>query len=124
MMLVLTMRAAAPERDAGLMSFVGDRLASLQAYREHWSSLAECRSADPELFFPLSSLGPSASQIAEAKSFCSRCVVRRQCLAYAMATRQAHGVWGGMTEQERTAAGQVTRGSAVDQRHPADQPSS
>ena len=29
--------------------------------------------------------------------------MRRQCLQYALATHQVHGVWGGMTERERRA---------------------
>jgi WhiB family transcriptional regulator, redox-sensing transcriptional regulator len=91
------------------MSSASDRPASLRVYREHWSSLAECRSADPELFFPLYDFGTSAMQIADAKTFCARCLVRRQCLAFAVRTGQAHGVWGGMTEQERYAAGLITR---------------
>ena len=67
----------------------------------NWRSAAACRSADPDLFFPISAFGQALEQVAEAKAICARCPVRRQCLAFALRTRQAHGIWGGMTEEER-----------------------
>jgi WhiB family redox-sensing transcriptional regulator len=66
-----------------------------------WRQQAACLSADPDLFFPVSAEGRSLEQVAKAKAICARCRVRRDCLAFALATRQAHGVWGGMSEQER-----------------------
>ena len=66
-----------------------------------WLQLAACRHADPELFFPLSASGPFLDQITQAKVICAGCPVRRQCLAFALGTRQDHGVWGGMSEEER-----------------------
>jgi len=68
---------------------------------EDWRSAAACRSADPELFFPISDSGPSLVQAAQAKAICGACPVRRQCLAFALRTRQVHGIWGGLTERER-----------------------
>jgi Transcription factor WhiB len=52
-----------------------------------------CRHADPELFFPVSPSGPSLDQITQAKAICAGCPVRQQCLAFALDTRQDHGVW-------------------------------
>ncbi len=69
--------------------------------REHWRSAAACLSADPELFFPVSDSGPSLAQAAEAKAIYAGCPVRRQCLSFALRTRQVHGIWGGLTERER-----------------------
>jgi len=67
-----------------------------------WRQLAACRHADPELFFPVSASGPSLDQITQAKAICAGCPpVRRQCLAFALDTRQDHGMRGGMNEQER-----------------------
>jgi WhiB family redox-sensing transcriptional regulator len=63
---------------------------------------AACRSADPELFFPVSGTGPSVALIAEAKAVCAGCEVRGECLAFALATRQLHGIWGGTSPEERT----------------------
>ena len=66
-----------------------------------WRSRGACLSVDPELFFPLSSVGPAAGQLTQAKSVCTRCPVRAECLDFALATRQVHGVWGGTSEDER-----------------------
>lgn len=72
-----------------------------------WRESAACRSADPELFFPASPAGTPADQAEIAKGVCARCPVRRECLRFALATRQAYGVWGGMSEQERRTARQA-----------------
>jgi WhiB family transcriptional regulator, redox-sensing transcriptional regulator len=66
-----------------------------------WRLLAACSRADPELFFPVSRSGPSLDQVTQAKAICAGCPVRQQCLAFALDTRQDHGVWGGMSEEER-----------------------
>ena len=42
-------------------------------------------------------------QIEEAKQVCRRCDVREQCLAWALEAGQDHGVWGGLSEDERRA---------------------
>jgi WhiB family transcriptional regulator, redox-sensing transcriptional regulator len=66
-----------------------------------WRLLAACRHADPELFIPVSASGPSLDQVKQAKAIWAGCPVRRQCLAFALDTRQDHGVWGGKSEEER-----------------------
>lgn len=76
------------------------RAALVEEQRDWWRSAA-CLEADPELFFPVSAYGPGAGEIAMAKAVCAECAVRRQCLQYALATHQLHGVWGGTTEDER-----------------------
>lgn len=68
---------------------------------ENWRVRAACQSTDPDLFFPASFTGKSLEQAAEAKAVCARCLVRRPCLAFALRTRQAHGIWGGLTGEER-----------------------
>lgn len=75
--------------------------AALKVERRDWWRSAACREADPELFFPVAPQGPGAGEIARAKAVCAGCQVRRECLQYALATRQLHGVWGGTTEDER-----------------------
>jgi WhiB family transcriptional regulator, redox-sensing transcriptional regulator len=74
-----------------------------------WWERAACRSVDPELFFPVSEIGPAGRQVARAKAVCAGCGVSALCLEYALSTRQVHGVWGGLTEAERRAAA-VRRG--------------
>ena len=68
-----------------------------------WRHRAACLSEDPELFFPIGNTGPALAQIEEAKKVCARCEVRAECLAWALEAGQDHGVWGGMSEDERRA---------------------
>ena len=75
--------------------------AALEDERRDWWRSAACREMDPELFFPVGARGPGAGEIDRAKAICAGCRVRRQCLQYALATHQMHGVWGGTTEEER-----------------------
>jgi WhiB family transcriptional regulator, redox-sensing transcriptional regulator len=72
-----------------------------QAAGENWQVIAACQLVDPELFFPISAAGKSLEQIAEAKKVCARCPVQPECLTFAQRTGQAHGIWGGLTEEER-----------------------
>ncbi|GGM84141.1 hypothetical protein GCM10012275_63480 [Longimycelium tulufanense] len=53
---------------------------------------------DPEIFHPVSEA--QVETVAEAKSFCAVCPVRRSCLEQAL-RRAEHGIWGGLTESER-----------------------
>jgi WhiB family redox-sensing transcriptional regulator len=69
--------------------------------RAEWWSDAACSTADPELFFPVSSLGPALRQVAQAKALCARCHVQQACLGYALDTGPVQGIWGGTTEAER-----------------------
>ena len=65
-----------------------------------WRSRGACLSADPDLFFPISPGGASQRQVRRAKAVCATCPVQAECLAFAVETRQAHGVWGGLGEEE------------------------
>jgi WhiB family redox-sensing transcriptional regulator len=42
-------------------------------------------------------------QVENAKAICRRCDVREQCLSWALESGQDHGVWGGLSEDERRA---------------------
>lgn len=66
-----------------------------------WRLLARCADYDPDLFFPIGSGGPALRQARRAKAVCAQCPVRVDCLEWAQATQQAHGVWGGLDESER-----------------------
>lgn len=70
---------------------------------EDWRKWAACPSEDPELFFPIGNTGPAMMQTEEAKTVCRRCDVREQCLSWALENRVDHGVWGGLSEDERRA---------------------
>ena len=68
-----------------------------------WRERAACREpgVDPELFFPVSELGPAALQITAALVVCARCPVAAQCLDWALRAGEPAGVWGGTTPGER-----------------------
>src|SRR3954462_13687115 len=68
-----------------------------------WRHKAACLDEDPELFFPIGNTGPALLQIEEAKQVCRRCDVRDACLQWALEAGQDHGVWGGLSEDERRA---------------------
>jgi WhiB family transcriptional regulator, redox-sensing transcriptional regulator len=80
-----------------------------------WVHHALCKDEDPELFFPVGTTGPAASQIDAAKAVCGRCEVRLQCLEWAMATGQTSGVWGGLSEEERRALRRSRRRGRIGQ---------
>ncbi|MEC3977449.1 WhiB family transcriptional regulator [Amycolatopsis sp. H20-H5] len=66
-----------------------------------WPESAACRDEDPELFFPVSDVGPGARQVEQARAVCARCPVQAQCLRHALDSGLDHGVFGGTTERER-----------------------
>jgi WhiB family transcriptional regulator, redox-sensing transcriptional regulator len=86
-----------------------------------WRSLSACRAEDPELFFPLSASGPGVAQLAMAKAVCARCLVRADCLEFALSTGQVYGVWGGTSEEERTRIWRVRASGQRASRQPAGQ---
>ena len=61
-----------------------------------WQFRANCMGVDPELFFP-----ERGSSTREAKEVCRGCVVREDCLDFAIANGEKFGIWGGMSERER-----------------------
>jgi len=61
-----------------------------------WQARANCMGVDPELFFP-----ERGSSTREAKEVCRGCVVRAECLEFAIANSEKFGIWGGMSERER-----------------------
>ncbi len=64
---------------------------------EDWRDAAVCRGASnaDDWFAAVSS-----RETGRAKAVCRTCPVRDACRAYALATRQPWGVWGGRTAQE------------------------
>jgi WhiB family redox-sensing transcriptional regulator len=74
--------------------------------REPWQQKAACRGPHAEVFFPPATAEPKEERLARearAKAICATCVVRRDCLDYALKIREPHGIWGGLTELERKA---------------------
>ncbi|MFF0144916.1 MULTISPECIES: WhiB family transcriptional regulator [Amycolatopsis] len=81
-----------------------------------WLARAACQDEDPELFFPISDVGPGARQVAQAKAVCARCPVRQACLSYALDNGLSNGVFGGTTELERRKLVRTTAGAPAGHR--------
>ncbi|MFE0766120.1 WhiB family transcriptional regulator [Streptomyces smyrnaeus] len=67
----------------------------------HWSDDAVCQGEETALFFPAGKNGVPVTDEQYAKTFCSRCPVRIDCLRHALTFREDYGVWGGFSESER-----------------------
>ena len=61
-----------------------------------WQDHANCLGVDPDLFFP-----ERGASTREAKEVCRGCVVREDCLEYAIVNAEKFGIWGGLSERER-----------------------
>ena len=69
-----------------------------------WQLHGSCRGESTALFFhPDGERGPArARRQSAAKAVCATCPVIDACLKHALAVREPYGVWGGMSEEERT----------------------
>ena len=77
---------------------------SVRTLEEVWQLRAACRGPDSSLFFPPSHFerkDEKEFREERAKAICKTCVVRRECLDYALRIREPHGIWGGLNEIER-----------------------
>ena len=61
-----------------------------------WQDEANCLGVDPDLFFP-----ERGASTREAKEVCRGCVVRLDCLEFALVNGEKFGIWGGLSERER-----------------------
>lgn len=70
---------------------------------EPWRDRAECRAADPELFYGKRGEGPAARRlrVIAAKRLCMGCSVRPDCLQFAVENGESSGIWGGLSGEER-----------------------
>jgi WhiB family redox-sensing transcriptional regulator len=79
-----------------------DTYSRLEAFWS-WRTHAACRTVDSALFFGGDGERRRARRRRErrAKAICATCPVLLPCRAYALAGREAHGVWGGLSERDR-----------------------
>jgi WhiB family transcriptional regulator, redox-sensing transcriptional regulator len=65
---------------------------------------AICRRVDPALFFhPEGERGRARRNREEkAKQVCAQCPVMAECRAHALTYQEPFGIWGGLTEEERS----------------------
>jgi WhiB family redox-sensing transcriptional regulator len=69
-----------------------------------WQTRASCRGPQGAAFFPPGHAERREERLErerEAKSICGSCPVSRSCLEYALAIKEPHGIWGGLSETER-----------------------
>jgi WhiB family redox-sensing transcriptional regulator len=71
-----------------------------------WYAQAACRGRDPNLWHAAEDAGKSSiagqrKAHAEALAVCDSCPVVDDCLQYALAQPERHGVWGGLVPAER-----------------------
>src|SRR5690554_5105029 len=78
------------------MAKVHDDMLEPAELEENWQDNANCLGVDPDFFFP-----ERGASTREAKEVCRGCVVRAQCLEYALENSEKFGIWGGMSERER-----------------------
>jgi WhiB family redox-sensing transcriptional regulator len=64
--------------------------------RPEWMARGACRDVPTDLFFLERGGNPRPG-----KALCAACVVRLDCLDYAMADPELLGIWGGTSERER-----------------------
>ena len=75
-----------------------------------WMDDAICKGMGCEYFFPIETKGDTAKlNNAIVKAICEQCIVRHECLDYALDTNQKFGIWGGLTESERSNLSQSSK---------------
>jgi WhiB family redox-sensing transcriptional regulator len=93
----------------GTMSF----LRMVEAGRPAWQHAGACHQHPEVDFFPeRASRRRQRKATAAAKSVCGSCVVREDCLAFAMADIATKGIWGGQSERGRQQLRSARRHSA------------
>ncbi|NGX09800.1 WhiB family transcriptional regulator [Mycobacteroides franklinii] len=68
-----------------------------------WQLHSACRSTNRDLFYSEDGERPIDRRLREqrARQVCRNCLVTAHCLAYALEIEEPHGMWGGMSEDER-----------------------
>lgn len=66
-----------------------------------WRSQAACSEEDPDVFYPDMATSHGQKTAKFAITICESCPVRTKCAQHGI-SHERYGVWGGMTEGERT----------------------
>lgn len=61
-----------------------------------WRARAACRGMNTAMFYP-----ERGESTAEARAVCASCPVQQDCLDWALANNDTHGVWGGVSGRGR-----------------------
>ena len=88
------------------MSVFADRPIAPRPVADEWEWQYEgaCRGMDPEMFFqPDGERGPRRrNRENAAKAVCASCPVLKLCRDHALAIQEPYGIWGGLSEDDRT----------------------
>jgi len=72
---------------------------------EPWRHKAACNGEDTSWWFPEKTGAAYNRTIARAVAICRTCSVQAPCLAQAQDNPELHGIWGGLTPQQRRGLG-------------------
>ena len=81
-------------------------MVAIGTVQDTWQIKAACRGPESRVFFPPTwpeRRDEREARESRAKSICNACPVLGTCLEYALQIREPHGIWGGLTENERRA---------------------
>jgi WhiB family redox-sensing transcriptional regulator len=76
-----------------------------------WTDAAACKGMPTSMFFPPKG-GPNKT-VRAAKAICTNCVVKTNCLNFALDNSMQYGIWGGATTKERRHIKSVRRYNAA-----------
>jgi WhiB family transcriptional regulator, redox-sensing transcriptional regulator len=69
---------------------------------QSWRLKAKCRDVNRDMFFPEDSPGFLVKdEPGNPGYYCFNCVVRRECLNYALSIQSTDGIFGGVNERQR-----------------------
>lgn len=69
---------------------------------QSWREQAKCRDVNRDVFFPEGSPGFLVKdEPGNPGHYCFNCVVRRECLDYALSIQSTDGIFGGVNERQR-----------------------
>lgn len=86
-----------------------------------WRVMGACRRVDPELFFAEAERDPLRTVlIREAKAVCAQCPVLSLCRQHGLEAQEPHGIWGGLTAEERKSKLRAQRWNTPHSEDPED----
>ena len=94
--LPCALRGQEPHTSDPRVKMAGSHMNESMSESNNWQDQANCLGVDPDLFFP-----ERGASTREAKEVCRGCVVRMDCLEYALVNGEKFGIWGGLSERER-----------------------
>ena len=103
-----THRRSVNSRESAVQSLLNLPPPSVE--RWDWQLLAACRGMESSLFFAPDGERSRARnrRIANAKTVCAGCPALTDCRSYALSAGETFGIWGGLTEDERASARNLT----------------